>query len=144
MRKSLRELFAETRVYSPKDKYVIVSLGSHVNALSLFSRLRPFSSVTFETDDVSLVIRQTQWNRCSSSFKKATVAGPYRLIAFDVIMSLDVVGFLATVSRLLADAGISIISVSTYLRDYILVSEGNQRKSLAIVHRFLKKQRKLG
>jgi hypothetical protein len=59
-------------------------------------------------------------------------------------MSLDVVGFLATVSRLLADAGISIISVSTYLRDYILVSEGNQSKSLAIIRRFLKKQRRLG
>src|SRR5512136_2530117 len=100
MRKSLRELLAETRVYSPKDKYVIVSLGRHVNALRLFARLRPFSSVTFETDDVSLVMRQTQWNRCLSCFKKATVAGPYRLIAFDVIMSLDVVGFLATVSRL--------------------------------------------
>ena len=144
MRKSLRELFAETRVYSPKDKYVIVSLGRHVNALHLFARLRTFSSVTLETDDVSLVIRQTQWNRCSSRFKKARVAGPYRLIAFDIIMSLDVVGFLATVSRLLADAGISIISVSTYLRDYILVPEGNQKKSLAIIRRFLKKQRKLG
>jgi len=56
MRKSLRELFAETRAYSPKDKYVIVSLGRHVNAFHLFARLRPFSSVTFETDDISLVI----------------------------------------------------------------------------------------
>jgi hypothetical protein len=62
MRKSLRELFAETRVYSPKDRYVIVSLGRHVNALRLFAQLRPFSSVTLETDDVSLVIRENQWN----------------------------------------------------------------------------------
>ena len=144
MHRSLRELFAKTKLYSPKDRYLIVSLGRHVNALRLIARLRPFSSVTLETDEVSFVIRETQWNRCSSCFKKATVAGPYRLIAFDVVMSLDVVGFLATVSRLLADAGISIISVSTYLRDYILVSEGNQRKSLAIIHRFLKKQRRLG
>jgi hypothetical protein len=66
-----------------------------------------------------------------------------RTITFDVIMSLVVVCFLAMVSRLLADAGISIISVSTYLRDYIFMSEGNQRKSLAIIRRFLRKQRKL-
>jgi len=60
MHRSLRELFAKTKLYSPKDRYLIVSLGRHVNALRLIARLRPFSSVTLETDEVSLVIRETQ------------------------------------------------------------------------------------
>lgn len=141
MRVSLRDLFAKTTLYSPKDKYVIVSLGKDAQLDDLLPRLYAFSSITFEKDEISLVLTRSLWSRYSSRYKGVKVAGPYRLIAFDIAIDLDVCGYFAMISRLLAEANVSIIPVSTYLRDYILVRETDHRKAFMTINRFLRRQR---
>ena len=56
-----------------------------------------------------------------ADFHDYKMEGPYRVIPFDIILDLGLVGYLSVVSAVLAEAGISIYALSTYLRDYILV-----------------------
>jgi len=58
----------------------------------------------------------------------------WRLLTFDMVLPLDLVGFLAKVLQVLADEGIPIFSLSAYSTDHILVKEkdiGKAIKSLA-------------
>ena len=56
--------------------------------------------------------------------------------AFSIAGQLEfsMVGVLAGISRVLADAGIAIFVVSTYDTDYVLVKEGRFGESLHILH----------
>jgi hypothetical protein len=49
--------------------------------------------------------------------------GPYRAIKVDAVLDHDVIGVLAGIAGPLAEAGISIFSVSTFDTDYTLVPE---------------------
>jgi hypothetical protein len=46
----------------------------------------------------------------------------YRLITFDVVLAPTLVGFMAVVTRALADAHISVLPFAAYSRDHIFVS----------------------
>jgi hypothetical protein len=49
--------------------------------------------------------------------------GPYRAIKVDAVLDHDVIGVLAGIAGPLAEAGISIFSVSTFDTDYTLIPE---------------------
>ena len=49
--------------------------------------------------------------------------GDWRLITFDMVLPLSLVGFLAAVSGALAEAGINIFSVSAYTTDHVFVKD---------------------
>jgi hypothetical protein len=54
----------------------------------------------------------------------------WRLLTFDMVLPLDLVGFLAEVSQVLADEGVTIFSLSAYSTDHILVKEKNIGKAI--------------
>ncbi|MBT7347864.1 ACT domain-containing protein [Candidatus Bathyarchaeota archaeon] len=58
-------------------------------------------------------------------FESSDAEGPYSAITFDIVLDLSLVGFLSVVSAVLAEAGISIYALSTYLRDYIFVQSSH-------------------
>lgn len=47
----------------------------------------------------------------------------WKILTFDAVLPFELVGFLARVSRALADEGISIFTISAYSTDHILVKE---------------------
>ena len=63
-------------------------------------------------------------------FEEYREKGAFRLITFNIVLDLSIVGFMAVVSRRLADEGVSIYVLSTYLRDHILVNEGDCGKAV--------------
>jgi hypothetical protein len=140
VRSSLRDLFSKTKVHCSKDRYVVVSLRKGADLNPILKRLKPFSSITYEKDEISLVLSQSLWSKCLSSRRGAKVAGPYRLITFDIVIDLDVYGYLAKIFKLLADSKVSIVPASTYLRDYILVREADCRRTLSTIKHFLMSQ----
>jgi uncharacterized protein len=54
----------------------------------------------------------------------------WRLLTFDTVLPFELVGFLAVVAEALAKEDISIVSVSSYSTDHILVKEKNLKKAL--------------
>jgi hypothetical protein len=93
----------------------------------------PFSSVTFDSAEISLVVKSDEWREVKESFKSHREEGPYRLITFDIVLDLSIVGFLAVVSDVLAQEGISIYALSTYLRDHILVKREDSKRAVNVL-----------
>ena len=56
---------------------------------------------------------------------------------FDAVLDFSVVGFIAEISKALAEADISILSISTYLTDAVLVHESRFADALQAVKRAL-------
>lgn len=124
---NIRKLIAETKIAVHPNAFTLVSIDrrEEAEARRLLSDLEVFSSVTFDLAEVSLVVKTDEWDRLKRQFRVFKEEGPYRLITFDIVLDLSVVGFLAVVSARLAEAGISIYALSTFLRDHILVKEGD-------------------
>jgi hypothetical protein len=59
------------------------------------------------------------------------------MIAFDTVLDFTVVGFIAEISRALAEAGISILNTSTYRTDIVFVDEARFEAAVAAVKRAL-------
>ena len=129
-------VFASTTLKLHPDQYTIVSLPvKHQDkALELFKPLTPFSSITVDTAEVSLILKASDWDMMKDEFSVFEEEGPYRVITFDIVLDLSLVGFLSVVSAILADEGISIYAVSTYLRDHILVKSGEAARTVKVLN----------
>src|SRR6185503_10295785 len=97
-----------------------------------------FVQCTVEPDVLTLVLAEADWRVLSPAFPHARVERPYRVIAFDQDLPSDLVGFLAAITRALADAGVPLLAACGYARDYVLVREddlGTASKALkALLH----------
>jgi len=128
-------VFASTKIHLHTEEFIIVSLplSEKEQALEAFKSLEPFSSVTVDHAEVSLILRTSDWAAMEHLFKSSKIEGPYRTITFDIVLDLSLVGFLSVVSAVLADAGISIYALSTYLRDHILVKSSQADETVRIL-----------
>ena len=129
---NIRRLLAETEITLHPDSFMIVSIDRSEDdkARGIIADLDPFSSLTFDVAEVSLVVKAEDWAVLRKRFEEYREDGPYRLITFDIVLDLSIVGFMAVVSRRLANEGVSIYALSTFLRDHILVKEGDCAKAV--------------
>jgi len=58
------------------------------------------------------------------------IEGDWRMITFDMLLPFSLVGFLAGVSGALAEAGISIFSISSYSTDHVFVKNRDLEKAV--------------
>jgi hypothetical protein len=140
---SMLPFFADTKLIVHPDDYVVVSVPPDQGAEARRLRLRPFSSVTYDRGEVSLVVRASEWAVNEFRFRETKVAGPYTLITFDIVLDLALVGYLSVVSSLLAEDGVSIYALSTYLRDHILVKKMDSEKAVDALTRLIERSRLL-
>ncbi|MCX6568341.1 MAG: ACT domain-containing protein [Candidatus Aminicenantes bacterium] len=56
--------------------------------------------------------------------------GDWRMITFDMVLPLSLVGFFAAVSGALADAGVNIFTISAYTTDHVFVK--SQKLDIAV------------
>ena len=140
---NITRLLAETEITFHPDPFTIVSIdrSEEDKARGIIADLVPFSSLSFDVDEVSLVIKENEWSSLRNIFEKYQEEGPYRLITFDIVLDLAIVGFMAVVSRRLADEGVSIYALSTYLRDHILVKEGDCVKAMEALRSLIAESR---
>jgi uncharacterized protein len=138
-------IFASTVVKVHPDDYVIASIGpaDAAGARKCLYSLQPFSSVTFDDNEVSVVLRSSDWRSLRHNFPGAKAEGPYRLITFDIVLDLSLVGFLSVVSGLLAENGVSIYALSTYLRDHILVRREDASKAEGLLKGLVERSKEL-
>jgi len=136
-------VFESTKLMLHASDYWIVSLPveEQEKALDLFKPLKPFSSITIDSNEVSLILASDEWDQMRSSFKEYQEEGPYRVITFDIVLDLSLVGYLSVVSAILADAGISIYALSTYLRDHILVKAAEAERAMKLLEDLIQRCR---
>jgi len=128
-------VFASTKIRQHSDEFVLVSLAltEKERALEVFKQLDPFSSVTVDHAEVSLILKTMDWESMEGLFQSSQVEGPYRAITFDIVLDLSLVGFLSVVSTVLAEAGISIFALSTFLRDHILLKSSKADEAVLLL-----------
>jgi len=80
--------------------------------------------------EVTLLLDEIDIANIREGIGEAKVEGGFRMLTFDTELDFDVVGFMAAVSGILADAGISIIPISAFSRDHILIKQNDLAKAL--------------
>ena len=80
--------------------------------------------------EVTLMFDDVDFGTIRHAVREARVQGGFRLLSFESELDFSVVGFLAEVSRILAAAGISIIAISSFSRDHLLVSQTDLGQAL--------------
>jgi len=112
-------------LYLPETLYTVASLPleNYGEAVACLREAEGFVSLTRDKDEITLVVEEDIWRRLAPRFPGAVAQERRRLIRFDTVLDFSVVGFIAEISRALAEADISILSISTYRTDAVLVHE---------------------
>jgi hypothetical protein len=127
------------QLYAPETRFAVASLplAYYREVLEAVSNVEGFVSVTRDKEEVTLVMAEDLWRQMAGRFPAAEVVLERRLIRFDTVLDFSVVGFIAEISKALAEAGISILSISTYRTDAVLVHESRFSDAVAAVKRAL-------
>ena len=135
----MRQILRETTIREHPDSYAIVYIdpSEAYEAKAILSEATPVISLTITREEVSVVLRVSDWESKRRRFVSYKVAAPYRLITFDIVLDLSIVGFLSAVSAALASEGVSIYALSTYLKDHILVKEEDARKAVFVLENMI-------
>ena len=81
-----------------------------------------------EREGTALIVRREEAERAGLSYQFAS-----RLITLTVHSSLEAIGFLASVTARLADAGISVNAVSAFHHDHLFVPEHRADEALSLL-----------
>lgn len=117
------------QLYLPETRYAVASLPLSDYPLAIDALRdaaqsasdKSFVSLVRDKHEVTLMIAEEIWHAISAQFPSARARGDWRMIRFDTVLDFSVVGFIAEVSRALAEADISILSISSYSTDAVLV-----------------------
>ncbi len=132
------ELLKSARVEVAPETFFLVSLA-HDDWLKLLENpeLSPRMSAPFmifrDKWEVTLLLDEVDFGTIRYQIRDAKTAGNYRLLSFYVELDFSVVGFLADVARILAEAEISIVALSAFSRDHVLVNQADLPKALKVL-----------
>jgi hypothetical protein len=118
------QVFAQAALYTDGIEYRLVHLPPTdlPAAAALIVEIgSPFCALIADKDEVTVLLAQPIWERAAARFPDRRVAAPYRLITFDLPLDFGLVGFMALVTAILAQAGVSILAISAFERDHIFI-----------------------
>ncbi|MDQ3818733.1 MAG: ACT domain-containing protein [Acidobacteriota bacterium] len=135
---SAEELVRRARVEVAPETFFLVGLRHEDWARLLENpELSPRASATFmllkDVREVTLLLDEADWRTMRHAVRDARVEGGFRLLTFDMELDWSVVGFLAQVTRILADAGISTGALSAFSRDHLLIKQDDLGKALRVL-----------
>lgn len=109
-RSSLREYFRNGRAVVAPGTYAIVKTKrALVNALAVIKDDRETTCIIDESK--------------LGAQKFLGFEGDWRMITFDMVLPLSLIGFFAAVSGALAEAGVNIFTISAYTTDHVFVKD---------------------
>ncbi|MBW3015558.1 ACT domain-containing protein [Candidatus Woesearchaeota archaeon] len=80
-----------------------------------------------DKNETTVIIDQTEYNEDDV----IEIEKDWKLLTFEMVLPFELVGFLAAVSKVLAEAKVSIFAVSAYSTDHILVKKKDLKKTLS-------------
>ena len=119
------QAFAQVTLYSDDRLYSLIHLPAPAitAAAGVLAEIgEAFSALIADKDEVSLILPQDAWEEFARRLPDHQVVSDYRLITFDLPLDMALIGFMALVARILADAGLSLMALSAFERDHILIS----------------------
>lgn len=125
---SAAELLRSAKVEVAAETFALVGMTrSGLLKLLSDSSLSPRMSAPFmifmDPHEVTLILDETDLGNMRPGLGTAKIENGYRMLTFNVVLELSVVGFMAEISRILAEAGVAILPLSAYSRDSLLIKQ---------------------
>jgi hypothetical protein len=122
------ELLRRAKVEVAPETFVLVGLR-HEDWRRLLENpeLSPRAESNFmllrDPFEVTLLLDESDWRSMRHAARDAKVEGGFRLVTLDVELGWDVVGFIARVTAILAEAGVAVGALSSFSRDHLLIKQ---------------------
>lgn len=136
------ELLNKTRVEVAPETFNLVSLRRE-DWLKLLENpeLSPRMSAPFmifsDKWEVTLLLDEIDFGTIRPAIRAAKTEGNFRLLFFNNELDFNVVGFIAEIARILAEANISIVALSAFSRDHILIKQNDLSKALKVLGEYV-------
>lgn len=134
MPQTAAEALKKAKFYSDDRLYSIIKLPTRAvtAAASIIAELgEPFAALIVDKDEITLVVPSDAIDEFAQRIPGYKAgSGQYRLITLDIELEPSLVGFMATVSKALADANIPILPLAAFSRDHLLVPSGRFQTAL--------------
>ena len=136
------EILRKTRVEVAPETFFLISL-THNDWLKLLENpeLSPRMTAPFmifrDNREVTLLVDEIDFKTIRHAIRDAKTQGNFRLLTFNIELDFNVVGFLAEVSKILAEAGISIVALSAFSRDHLLIKQEDLPKALKVLGNYV-------
>lgn len=142
MENKIIELLSKSRVEVSPETYFLISLRDEdwrrlLENPELSPRMTAPFMIFKDKWEVTLLLDETDFQTCRHALRDAKIEGNWRLLSFDLVMEFNVVGFLAEVSRILANADIPIMAISAFSRDHILIKQNDLPKALLVLGEYV-------
>ncbi len=135
MSQTVEEALRACEFRSDETNYRLLKLpanGITAAAALIAEASLPFSAMLADQDEVTLLLPDEVCQEFQRRLKMATLSDiVYRLITLDALLAPDLVGFIARVSRALAQCGIPVLVFAAYSRDHVLAPADNYEQALA-------------
>ena len=136
------ELLKTAKVEVAPETFFLVSLP-HADWIKLLENpeLSPRMTAPFmifrDKWAVTLLLDAIDFGTIRHAVREAKTEGDFRLLSFDVELDFNVIGFLAEVTRILAEAEIPIVALSAFSRDHFLIKQQDLSKALIVLGRYV-------
>ncbi len=141
----LKKLLTRTNLVVFPEDYVIVYLPIGIQAIP-GEWFRPattrFAAVIQEPKLITMVVPRQKWMRMQNMFDRYDVSGPYKVISFDVKLSLVATGYMAAIGSVLRESKISALPISSFKRDHIIVPKPELPRTVKVLRNFLASHKK--
>ena len=132
------ELLRRAKVEVAPETYVLVGMR-HADWVRLLENpeLSPRAESNFmllrDPFEVTLLVEESDWRAMRHAARDAKSEAGFRLVTLDVELGWDVVGFLAHVTRILAEAAVPVGALSAFSRDHLLIKQDDLGKALRVL-----------
>lgn len=139
---SISELLKKTRVEVSPETFTLISLR-HEDWLKLLENpeLSPRMTAPFmifkDKFETTLLLDETDFQTMRHALRDAKTERNFRLLTFDIELDFTIVGFLAEISHILAEANISIVALSAFSRDHFLIKQNDLAEALKLLGNYV-------
>ncbi len=83
-----------------------------------------------DAHEVTLLLEETDWRTMRYAARDARVESGFRLLTLELELGWNVVGYLALVTRILAEAKVPVGALSAFSRDHLLIKQDDLPRAL--------------
>lgn len=132
------ELLRRTRIEVASETFFLVSLApAEYRRLLENPELSPRGNAPFmllsDKYEVTMLLDQADWQAMRHAARAARVESNFRLVTLNLELEWNVIGYYALVTKILADAEISVGAISAYSRDHLLIKQEDLAKALKVL-----------
>jgi uncharacterized protein len=134
----IAELLSRTSVRVSPAVYFLIGMRHEVwQRLLENPELSPRGDAPFmllrDGFEVTLLLDEVDWRAMRHAARDARVEGDFRLVTLDLELDWNVVGYLARVTAILSQAGISVGALSAFSRDHLLIKQDDLGHALRVL-----------